>query len=223
MAAEPSLMASQRVVDVLAERILTGQLRPGDRIKQDELAAELNMSRIPVRDALRTLETRGLVTLRANAGARVTSLTLRDMEISYEIREKLEPMLLSDSLPNLSDADLQELGRIKEQLEVVQDLDRYMPLSRQFHWTSFAGHRAPLLAQIVERLWDTTQSYRRAYAQLALADEQRMQIMRAERNLLFAAIHRREIDLAPRILATHIRRTHLALANYRHLHDEEAG
>jgi DNA-binding GntR family transcriptional regulator len=223
MAAEPSIMASQRVVDVLAERILTGQLRPGDRIKQDELAAELNMSRIPVRDALRTLETRGLVTLRANAGARVTSLTLRDMEISYEIREKLEPMLLSESLPNLSDADLEELGRIKEELEVVQDLDRYMPLSRQFHWTSFSRHRAPLLAQIVERLWDTTQSYRRAYARLALADEQRMQIMRAERNLLFAAIQRREIDLAPRILATHIRRTHLALANYRHLHDDGAG
>jgi DNA-binding GntR family transcriptional regulator len=223
MAVEPSIMASQRVVDVLAERILTGQLRPGDRIKQDQLAAELNMSRIPVRDALRALETRGLVTLRANAGARVTSLTLRDMEISYEIREKLEPMLLSDSLPNLSDADLQELGHIKERLNVVRDLDRYMPLSRQFHWTSFAGHRAPLLAQIVERLWDTTQSYRRAYARLALADEQRMQIMRAERDLLFAAIERREIDLAPRILATHIRRTHLALANYRHLHDDGAG
>jgi DNA-binding GntR family transcriptional regulator len=88
MAAEPSIMASQRVVDVLAERILTGQLRPGDRIKQDELAAELNMSRIPVRDALRTLETRGLVTLRANAGARVTSLTLRDMGFPYQFCKK---------------------------------------------------------------------------------------------------------------------------------------
>ena len=84
-------VASQRVADTLAERILSGDLAPGARIKQDELADELQTSRIPVRDALRILEARGLVTMRANAGARVTSLTRRDLEISYEIRERLEP------------------------------------------------------------------------------------------------------------------------------------
>ena len=66
-------VASQRVADILAERILDGTLVLGTRIKQDELAEELNTSRIPVRDALRMLETRGLATLRANAGARVVA------------------------------------------------------------------------------------------------------------------------------------------------------
>ena len=72
-----SPVASQRVADVVAERILAGQLKPGDRIKQDELASELNLSRIPVRDALRILETRGLVSLRANAGAAGDTIQLR--------------------------------------------------------------------------------------------------------------------------------------------------
>lgn len=218
--AEPSTVASQRVADILADRIMSGQLKPGDRIKQDELAVELNMSRIPVRDALRILESRGLVTIRANASARVRSLTVRDMGISYEIREKLEPMLLADSLPNLTKADIQDLAAAKDRLDAAGNIDDYMPLSRAFHWTSFRGHRAPLLAEIVERLWDTTQSYRRAYARLSLEDPERLGTMRAERDLLFGAIARRELDLAPRILAMHIRRTHMALAEFLHLHED---
>jgi DNA-binding GntR family transcriptional regulator len=211
---EESQVASQRVADVVAERILSGELRPGERIKQDELAEELNISRIPVRDALRILETRGLVSLKANAGARVSSMTARDMEISYDIREQLEPMLLAESLPNLTDDDIEEMRAIKLKMEHVVDVDDFLPLNRQFHWTAFRGHKAPLLAQIVERLWDTTQSYRRAYAKLALQDTKRMEVMRAERDLLFGAIERREFDLAPRILSMHIRRTHLGLLHY---------
>lgn len=211
---EPSTVASERVADLLAERILTGQLPPGTRIKQDELADELEMSRIPVRDALRILESRGLVTLKPNAGARVSTLSAHDMDISYQIREQLEPMLLADSMPNLTDADIEEMGRIKDIMDKATDADEFLPLNRQFHFASFRGHRAPLLAQIVERLWDTTQSYRRAYANLALQDAERLTIMRSERELLLGAIRRREYDLAPRILAMHIRRSHMGLLKY---------
>jgi DNA-binding GntR family transcriptional regulator len=210
-------MASQRVADVLAKRILSGELPPGTRIKQDQLAEELAVSRIPVRDALRILETRGLVTLRANAGARVSTLTLHDMDISYRIRESLEPMLLAESMPNLTDDDIAEMREVKGRLEAARDVDDYLPLSRQFHWTAFRGHQAPQLAQIVERLWDTTQIYRRAYARLALQDEERREIMRAERSLLFGAIARRELELAPMLLRMHIHRTHTGLLKYRHL------
>jgi DNA-binding GntR family transcriptional regulator len=209
-----SPVASQRVADLIAERILSGHLKPGERLKQDELAAELNLSRIPVRDALRILETRGLVSLRANAGARVTSLTVRDMEISYRIREYVEPMLLAESMPNLTEADFDEMREVKGRLDAVQDVEEYLLLSKQFHWTTFRRHQAPLLEQIVERLWDTTHSYRRAYAELALRDAERMQIMCAERDLLFGAIIRREVELAPRLLNAHIRRTRIGLIEY---------
>jgi DNA-binding GntR family transcriptional regulator len=211
---EPSPIASERVAEFLAAKILSGELRPGDRIKQDELAAELNTSRIPVRDALRILQTRGLVSLQANVGARVATLSLRDMELSYTIRERLEPLLLAESIPHLTDADFAELRETAALLRTVERVDDYMPWSRKFHWTAFRGHRAPLLAQIVERLWDSTQSYRRAYARLALQDAVRMDVMCNERDLLLSAIERRELDLAPRILALHIRRTKTSLSEY---------
>lgn len=211
---DQSPVASQRVADVIAERIHSGQLKPGDRIKQDELALELKISRIPVRDALRMLESRGLVSLQANIGARVTSLTVRDMDLSYRIREVLEPMLLAESIPNLTDADFDVMRDAKAQLETVVEAEQYMQLSHQFHWASFRSGDAPLLAQIVERLWETTHSYRRIYFEFALKNAERMEIMRVERDMLFGAIMRREADLAPRLLSAHIRRSHIGLLEY---------
>lgn len=212
---EPSTVVSQRVADILAERILSGELKPDARIKQDELAAELNISRIPVRDALRILETRGLVSLRPNIGARVTSSTVRDMEISYRIRETLEPMLLAESLPNLTDDDIEEMRSALAELNEVTDVERFLPLDRQFHWIAFRGHNAPQLVQIVERLWDTTHSYRRAYAKLSLKNGGK--VMRTEHEMIFSAIERREIETAQAVLVMHIRRTRVGLANYGYL------
>lgn len=221
--ADKPVVASQRVADVLAERILSGELRPGERIKQDELAAELEISRIPVRDALRILESRGLVSLKANAGARVTALTVKDMDSSYQIRELLEPLLLADSIPHLTDADIAAMAAVKQRLDRIEDLDEYLPLSREFHWIAFSRHQSPMLAQIVERLWDTTQSYRLAYAKLSMQEAERMQTMRDERDLLFRAIRDRDVDLAPSLLVPHIRRTRMALRKYAHLHELLAG
>jgi DNA-binding GntR family transcriptional regulator len=212
---EPSTVVSQRVADILAERILSGELKPDARIKQDELAAELNISRIPVRDALRILETRGLVSLRPNVGARVTSSTIRDMEISYRVREALEPMLLAESMPHLSDADIEEMRHALAELNLATDAEHFLPLDRQFHWIAFRGHNAPQLMQIVERLWDSTQSYRRAYAKLSLKNGGT--VMRTEHEMLFSAIERREVETAQAVLVMHIRRTRVGLANYSYL------
>lgn len=208
-------VASQRVADILAERILSGQLEPGARIKQDELADELETSRIPVRDALRILEARGLVTMRANAGARVTALTHRDLEVSYEIRERIEPLLLADSIPNLTEEDFDDLRRVMERNEQVTDVDEAIALGREFHWISYRRHNTPLLAQIVERVWDTTQSYRRAYMKLAMTGGSRTHDI--EHQLLFDAILRREIETAQAALVMHIRRTRIGLQRYGHL------
>ena len=208
-------VASQRVADILAERILSGELAPGARIKQDELADELQTSRIPVRDALRMLEARGLVTMRPNAGARVTSLTRRDLEISYEIRERIEPLLLAESVPHLTDKDIADLRAVMERNEHTTDIDEAIALGREFHWITYRGHDTPLLAQIVERVWDTTQSYRRAYLKLVFSGGNR--VHDTEHRLMFDAISRGEVETAQAALVLHIRRTRIGLVRYGHL------
>lgn len=222
MSKDPTVVASQRVADILAERILSGDLAPGARIKQDELADELQTSRIPVRDALRMLESRGLVTMRANAGARVTSLTRRDLEISYEIRERIEPLLLAESVPNLTDGDIADLRAVMMRNESVSDVDEAIALGREFHWITYRRHNTPLLAQIVERVWDTTQSYRRAYMKLALGSDggSGSRTHDIEHQLLFDAIAKREVETAQAALVMHIRRTRIGLVRYGHMLSE---
>ena len=212
-------VASQRVADAIAERILSGDLPPGTRIKQDELAEELRSSRIPVREALRILDARGLVTLRANAGAWVSQMRLQDLEVSYKIRERLEPLLLEESLPHLTDFDVEAMTALQDQIEANQDVERFLVLDRQLHWTSYRGHRAPQLANMIERLWDTTQHYRRAFTRLA--GQQRSWVISAEHRLLIEAITERDTQAACSTLAQHIRRTRVELAAHRELFPEE--
>ncbi|MEW9855782.1 GntR family transcriptional regulator [Novosphingobium sp. M1R2S20] len=212
MSKDQSNVASQRVADLLAERILSGALAPGARIKQDELADELQTSRIPVRDALRMLEARGLVTMRANAGARVTELTNRDLVISYEIRERIEPLLLAESVPNLTEGDFADLRDVIARNESCTDLDEAIALGREFHWISYRRHNTPLLAQIVERVWDTTQSYRRAYLKLVMGGSDRTHDV--EHRLMYDAMERGEVETAQAALVLHIRRTRIGLTRY---------
>jgi DNA-binding GntR family transcriptional regulator len=210
--ATPRQVASQRVADVIAERILTGALPPGTRIFQDELADELSASRIPVREALRILAARGLVTLRVNVGAWVSEMTLHDLALSYEIRERIEPLLLAESLQRLTDDDISRMEAIQEEIEANTDIEGFLRLDREFHWTAYQRHEAPQLAEMVARLWDTTQHYRRAFMQLARSHGS--WIINAEHRLLLEALRARDRDTADTVLTMHIRRTRLALKDH---------
>lgn len=209
-ASQPSAtVASQRIADRVREQILSGDLKPGARIRQDDLAAELGASRLPVREALRILHSAGLVTLHANRGAWVTRLDQRDCEQNYEIRERLEPLLLRHSMPRLTSDDLAELDDLQDRIEATDDVEHFLVLDRQLHWATYRHSEAQELESIISRLWDTTQHYRRAFSYLA-ADTRRW-IINAEHRLLIQAIHDRDGTEAERVLETHIRRTRVEL------------
>lgn len=86
--------------------LLKGDLRPGEWIRQDDLAAELGISKVPVREALQRLSAEGLVSFELNRGSAVRSLTAADAEEIYALRMALEPMLLERSIGRLSIVDL---------------------------------------------------------------------------------------------------------------------
>jgi DNA-binding GntR family transcriptional regulator len=207
------IVASERIADLVRERILSGRLQPGARIIQDELAEELRTSRLPVREALRILASRGLVTVRANQGARVIQMDLRECQLSYRIRERIEPLLLAESAPRLTDEDLAELVELQERIEAAgDDVESFLVLDRQLHWATYRRHQADELASMVARLWDTTQHYRRAYTRLAGA--QHSWVIRAEHRLLIEALQARDLSSAERVLELHIRRTRAELARH---------
>ncbi|MEM8620571.1 MAG: GntR family transcriptional regulator [Actinomycetota bacterium] len=93
---------------VLRERMLRGDVEPGLRVRQDELAAELGVSKIPVREALQRLAAAGLLLFESNRGAIVPALNMDDAAENYALRRSIEPQLLDRALDRMSVVDLAE-------------------------------------------------------------------------------------------------------------------
>ena len=200
---------SERVAAYLREQILSGRLAPGERIRQEEVAARLGASRLPVREALRMLETEGLTQLEVNKGARVSALDRDEIDVVYRMRERLEPLALTESIGHLTNDQLTELREIQEQIEANPDVSVFLELDRRFHLLSYAGCRTEQLSTTVTRLWNSTQHYRRAFMTLASPD--RRWIVNAEHRLLLDAINRQDPVDCERFLSGHIRRTRIEL------------
>jgi DNA-binding GntR family transcriptional regulator len=137
---------------------------------------------------------------------------MHDLTMNYQIRERIEPLLLADSLPRLTPEHLEELRELHARIEANDDLETFMVLDRELHWLTYAGHRTPQLATMVERLWDTTQHYRREFARLMGA--RGAWAVNAEHRLLVDAIAARDEGSATRVLALHIQRTRTELVRH---------
>jgi DNA-binding GntR family transcriptional regulator len=206
-------VASHRIADSLRAAILGGGYLPGARIRQEDVAARSGASRIPVREALRMLDSEGLVTLVANSGAWVTKLTLSECVETYLIRERLEPLLLRTSMPRLDAAAVDRLGGLVEEMEAGAQLDAFLRADREFHLSSYAGAASSEMWQIIHRMWNTTQHYRREFTRLA-AHAAGLSVTHLEHRLLLDCIRRQDPDDAERALVTHIRRTRLELEKH---------
>jgi DNA-binding GntR family transcriptional regulator len=121
-------------------------------------------------------------------------------------------LLLAESAPRLSDEDIEAMATIQDRIEQTDDVEEFLVLDRRLHWAVYQHHDAEDLAAIVNRLWDTTQHYRRAFTRLAW--QRRAWIIGAEHRLLIQALRDRDHPSAERVLELHIRRTRVELANH---------
>ncbi len=203
---------SHRIADSLRDEILAGAIGPGERIRQEDVALKFDASRLPVREALRILESDGLVTLVANTGAWAAKLDRHECVELYEIREKLEPLLIRDSVRLISSEVISQLEELASRIETLDDTNEFLRLDREFHLLSYTGSNLLTLRSMVERLWNTTQHYRRAFTHLAWGESR--WIVFDEHRLLIDAIKRRDAPDAERIVEMHIRRTRTRLSDH---------
>ena len=117
----------------------------------------------------------------------------------------MEPLVLAESIPHLTDDDHRELERIQTQIEQVRDVETFLVLDRQLHALTYDGCQVEFLRSMARRFWNQTQHYRRAFATVTAG--QRKWVIDAEHRLLIDAIKRRDSEAAESVLAAHIRRT----------------
>jgi DNA-binding GntR family transcriptional regulator len=215
-----SAVASGRIAGALREEILGGRYLPGERIRQEDIAARYGASRIPVREALAMLTAEGLVTLVANAGAWVTRLSAAECAEVYLIRERLEPLLLRMSLPLLDEAAIDRMGELATEMEEAagggnSDVDAFLRADREFHLASYRAADGGETGRIIHRMWNVTQHYRREFSRRAAGGAGAgLAVTHMEHRLLVDCARRRDPDDAERVLVTHIRRTRLELARH---------
>jgi DNA-binding GntR family transcriptional regulator len=149
---------SEQIVEVLKNLILAGELKPGERILEAQLASQLNVSRAPIREALLLLAQHGFVTIRPHRGAFVTELSAADLTEMFEIRQLLEVnaalKIHTNMTPDLAhclEAALAKIGQAAHERDVVQ----FTEADFNFHKTiwNLAGntHIAQILTDIASR------------------------------------------------------------------------
>lgn len=199
----------------IRDAILDGRLKPGERIRQEDIARRLGTSRIPVREALRQLETEGLVSLVPHSGARVAVMDYDGFSELYRLREVVEPMAIGESASRLTDA---QIAHLQELISIVEasadDPLRWLQADRQFHLESYAAAQLPRVLSMIEGFWNQTQQYRRAYLNTVRTN---MEIVNAEHRLIMEALERRDADVAASLQRLHIRRTRTTLAPHSEL------
>ena len=199
----------------IRESILNGCLKPGERIRQEDIARRLGTSRIPVREALRQLEAEGLVSLVPHSGARVALMDSEGFSELYRLREVVEPMAIAESASRLSD---EQLARLAELVDVVEqsadDPAHWLEADRRFHLESYAAAPLPKVLSMIEGFWNQTQQYRRAYLYTV---QPQIEIVTAEHRLILEALERRDPEDAADLQRLHIRRTRMTLTPHSEL------
>ena len=190
-------------LDAIRDGILHGNYAEGEPLRQDALADELGVSRIPIREALRQLEAEGLVTVSPHRGAIVSSLSLEEIEEVFELRASLEPDLLRRALPRLTTYELDQaddiLDRYAEALR-SGDVARWGELNWQFHSSLYAPAGRPVTGAILQRLHQQSDRYLRM--QLALTHGETR--ANEEHRAIAAAVRSGDTKLACQLMRDHI-------------------
>ena len=195
---------SAAVYHAISQALRTGRLPANSRLIESDLASALAVSRTPVRDALRRLESDGLVRSEPNRGYVVADL-MEDVAHVFLIRERLEGLAAAMAAESITRPELEGLDRLQRDMEDIlarrpTDVDRLVELNGELHRRITEASRSRRLIQLVERLHPQYMSYQvlRLYT-----DEQRGRSIREHREIL-DALWQRDSETAERVIHRHL-------------------
>ncbi|MBR9729213.1 GntR family transcriptional regulator [Shewanella intestini] len=195
---------TQLVVEALRERILSGEIKGGEPLRQSAIAEQLNVSRIPVREALVQLEAEGLVNFEPHKGATAIALSVEQVTELFQLRALIEADLLARAIPNLKPADFEEAENVLEQLESAfkqqHSIASWSELNTQFHNCLYKAANRPHTLDVVDGLNTNCDRYIRL--QLLLTGG--IPIAEREHRSLLSLCKQGNIPAATELLQNHI-------------------
>lgn len=190
-------------VEALRERILRGDYPEGEPLRQDALADELGVSRIPVREALRQLEAEGLVTFNPHRGAVVSSLSLDEIHELFELRADIESDLLRRAMPTMTQDQLDRAIEVVEEFQEALEAgeaSRWGPLNWHFHAALYAPANRNFTMGVLQKLHHHSDRYFRMQVLLAHGGARANEEHRA----IITAVQRKDVSIACQLMRAHI-------------------
>ena len=210
--------AHQAVAEAIRRDISSGRFPPGSWIVQENLVEMYGVSRIPIREALKTLEAEEYVTYVPHSGYRVAKLSLEELQEVFRLRAILEEVLIRDAMPLVTDEIIDEMRVQMAEMDraaAAEDLVAVGVANRQFHFLTFQASRMARTKRIVTQLYNTADAYRPLYVHLMDLSK-----VNSEHVLLTEAMAARDLEKA--VALNHEHRAH-AIDNLTEALTQEGG
>ena len=198
------------VYDLLHQAILHGEYEPGERIVIDDVAAKLDVSSIPVREALRQLEADGFVEIAPYVGARVTEISADSIFEVFALLDTMETICARAACQRMSEAEIAQLDKLVQDMDsCLNDPEDWVKLNKQFHLQICDYAHTGLIKEMMRKVLDHWDRLRQRYMKDVLG----LRLVRAqeEHRQIIAAFHERDVELVVRLIQEHNQH---ALASY---------
>ena len=191
------------VFNTLRQAILKGELAPGERLMEIQLAEKLGVSRTPIREAIRKLELEGLVLMIPRKGAEVAKISEKSLRDVLEVRRSLEELAIELACQRMSEEELEQLERAQKAFKEAIDMGVAMPIAEtdeHYHDIIYQGTGNDKLVQMLNNLREQMYRYRLEY----IKDEDKRQVLLVEHEYILSALKSRSIAEAKTAMREHI-------------------
>ena len=208
------------VFNTLREAILKGELQPGERLMELQLASKLGVSRTPIREAIRMLEQEGLAVTMPRKGAEVARMTLKDMEDVLEVREALDELAARIACAKINDEQLENLKSIRDEFKKSLDSGDVKKIAEEdvrFHDAIYEATDNAKLIALTNNIREQMYRYRVEY----LKDQNNYPILIAEHDAIVNALEQRDKEMVTAEMHTHVVNQAVAVKAVIQKQDEE--
>ncbi|WP_243254197.1 GntR family transcriptional regulator [Dorea longicatena] len=188
-----------QVLNKLMDWIMDGKLKMGEKLNTEELARQLGVSRMPIREALKSLEKMGLAESIPYVGVKLVSLEQEDVLQIYLMRQLLEPLAAGEACKKITEEQIHELEEIhKEYVPIVEadeiDAKKLYLQNRKFHFAIYSISEMDRVCAMIESLWDTLSFFKLIYGRDVIKNTNGAKNMIAEHQGYIDALKDRDAE-----------------------------
>ncbi len=197
---------TDEIADIVRDRILKGEYEIGAKIKENQIATELRVSRTPIREAFKQLENEGLIDYIPNRGCFAKGFTKQDVDDIYAVREALERLAVERAVERITEKELEELQEQWDLMEFYakkKDAQKVLELNSTFHDLIYASTRSRFMAQVLR----SYKSYINKTRKSVFYDETYLLAILSEHREILEAIKSRDKEKAVRAVSEHLERS----------------